>query len=187
MFIQHRRESPCFHLTIYSDFHFPLAAMINDFRRSNISCHRRSFQHRMVLKSIRMEKSSLPVSTSFSQMKSTNVVWQITFLCYYFWPKTSSTVNRVSAFKWPINVLFFLSGSEKKKRLLPMFLRWISAARPAQNPFLNPIFVFAPLVPSEATEQSNETDRDSDKWEEASSWHIRSQALPRYAVPRIGE
>ena len=50
----------CFHLTIYSDFHFPLAAMINDFRRSNISCHRRrrSFQHRMVLKSIRMEKSS---------------------------------------------------------------------------------------------------------------------------------
>ena len=77
--------------------------------------------------------------------------------------------------------------------------RWLSAAnfktsvcslglRPtAQNPFLNPIFVFAPLVPSEATEQSNETDRDSDKWEEASSWHIRSQALPRYAVPRIGE
>ena len=48
----------CFHLTIYSDFHFPLAAMINDFRRSNISCHSRSFQHRMVLKSIRMEKSS---------------------------------------------------------------------------------------------------------------------------------
>ena len=59
VFIQHRRESPCFHLTIYSDFHFPLAAMINDFRRSNISCHSRSFQHRMVLKSIRMEKSSL--------------------------------------------------------------------------------------------------------------------------------
>ena len=77
--------------------------------------------------------------------------------------------------------------------------RWLSAANfkttvcslglrlPAQNPFLNPIFVFAPLVPSEAMEQSNETDRDSDKWEEASSWHIRSQALPRYAVPRIGE
>ena len=37
VFIQHRRESPCFHLTIYSDFHFPLAAMINDFRRSNLS------------------------------------------------------------------------------------------------------------------------------------------------------
>ena len=34
--VQHR-ESPCFHLTIYSDFHFPLAAMINDFRRSNLS------------------------------------------------------------------------------------------------------------------------------------------------------